>query len=110
MLNFIFFGLTLLLLGIVLRYLKINKNYFFGYRTFSSLKTDRSWRLANKTAGTHYIIIGLASSVIGLLCFYFKLCDFDVVIFSTLAVFLLSLIVIEIKLFRFNKELPKKSV
>ncbi len=81
MLSFVFFGAASFVIGLVLRSAKIKRNYFFGYRTFASMKSEASWSLANKTAGIQLVFIGVFSLLFGIACYTFNWLGAEFVIF-----------------------------
>jgi len=101
--SYTFFGITLLMGGLILRFIPVRRNLLFGYRTFRSLKTAESWKYANATSGKYSIVIGSASVLFGIICYALNILDYEFVIVSTLGIFIFSHVIIEIQLFRKRK-------
>ena len=80
MLYYVLFGLILIAAGLLLRFAPIRKNYFFGYRSFQSMKTIESWKYANVTFGKFGIVIGCVSLLFGAVCYFFGVFDYKVVV------------------------------
>lgn len=92
-----------MVVGSLLRFVPIKKNYFFGYRTIRSMKNNESWKYANDTFANLSMVFGIISSVCGMMAYYSQIFDYKVIVIATLALVLLSVVYIEIKLYRRSK-------
>lgn len=92
------FGITLLLAGALMRFLRIRKNYFIGYRTPASMKDEASWSFANRLAATYMIVTGLLSTIGGLVNYYFNLVGYHIILVVTMGLIVMDIILIEISL------------
>ncbi|HLT72322.1 MAG TPA: SdpI family protein [Cyclobacteriaceae bacterium] len=95
--------MCLLLGGTLMRFLRIKKNHFIGYRTRASMKDEASWTFANRLAGKYMIVIGLLSTVGGLVNHYFNLVGYHIVMIATMGMIILAIVLVEIGL-RKNRE------
>ncbi len=91
-------GISLALAGALMRILRVRRNYFIGYRTPASMKDEKSWVFANKLAATYMIVVGLLSTLFGLVNHYLELASYHVVIIVTLGMLALAIILIEVSL------------
>ena len=101
-------GVLMLIASIILKYTSIKRNYLFGYRTPRSLKNDKNWVYANKKAASYLFYVSLFSIIVGILSI---LLDFDTkyVVFPTMGLLLLSIVSVEISLYKFDKKYQGKS-
>jgi len=98
------FGIILLIIGLIIKYSNIPMNSLFGYRTPMAMKSNRHWELANRAFAIHAILIGVISILIGNLNgttgFHSTW-----IMFINLSLLLLSIVVIERKLHKFNRQI-----
>lgn len=95
-------GVVLLTIGLLLKYGKVGKNYLFGYRTFRSMKNKANWVFANTIMANYSIIIGIISLLFGIISWYLNL-NSKYVIYFTMGLLTISLIITEIRLYKFDK-------
>lgn len=95
-------GIVLLTIGLLLKYGKVGKNYLFGYRTFRSMKNKANWEFANALMVNYSIIIGMLSILTGLISWYLDLSS-KYVIYFTMGLLTVSLVITEIRLYKFDK-------
>lgn len=95
-------GVVLLTIGLLLKYGKIRKNYLVGYRTFRSMKNKANWEFANAPMANYSIIIGVLSTITGLIGWYLDL-NSKYVIYLTMGLLIVSLIITEIRLYKFDE-------
>lgn len=67
------------------------------------MKDEASWAFANRLAGTYMIVIGLLSTVGGLVNYYFNLVGYHIVMIATMGMIILAIVLVEIGL-RKNRE------
>jgi len=104
MISAIILGGVLLVIGLILRFTKVNRNSLFGYRTYLSMKNDENWSFANKMFAKHAIGIGAICILVstGLLLSSVQL-NSGYFIFFPLTLILFSIIMIESNLRKFDK-------
>jgi uncharacterized membrane protein len=95
-------GIVLLIAGVFFRYACIRRNYFLGYRTFRSMKSDANWDFANRLMGKFSLMVGSLSMLAGALSWYFVFSP-GCVIYLTLGLLLVSIAVVEVRLRQFEK-------
>ena len=84
-------------------------NWFYGYRTFRSMKDQKSWDYANKKMGEYWFKIGwiiLPLSVIPLL--FVKNSNIDIISYMGTAIVLLQLIPLFISIYLIERDLRVK--
>ena len=69
------------------------------------MKDEDSWMFANRLAGTHMIVIGLLSTIGGLVNHYFDLFSYHIVMIVTMGMVVLAIILIEVRLKKRRKNL-----
>lgn len=70
MLEHLYIGLLILLMGLVLRFLPPkNRNAIYGYRSRRSFSSQESWDFANRYSGGWGIVMGLISIGIGIVTY-----------------------------------------
>ncbi|MBL0744415.1 SdpI family protein [Chryseolinea lacunae] len=103
MLSYIVAGLTILVIGLIIKYSKIDRNYWLGYRTPRSMKSPAHWTFANQRMALHAVIIGVLSTVAGVVFCYGKVNSIYLMIF-TLSLLLISIVDVETALRRFDRD------
>ena len=95
-------GVSLFLIGLVLKFSNVARNSLFGYRTFLSMKNDTNWAFANGKFARHSLAIGLLSIALGISSSLVSISD-GLLIFVILTSLLISILIIEIGLRKFDK-------
>ncbi len=71
MMHHILLGGIIFLSGLILRiFPPKNRNWFYGYRSRKSMRSQDSWVSANQYAANLFIYFGLASIVLGFVTYY----------------------------------------
>ena len=99
-------GVLMLIASLILKYTAVKRNYLFGYRTPRSLKNDENWIYANKKAASYLLYISYYSIILGTLSILLEF-DTKYVVFPTMGLLILSIILVELNLYKFDK---KKSI
>lgn len=95
-------GVLLLVAGILFKFARIHRNFFLGYRTFRSMKSDANWNFANKEMAKYSLIIGSLSTVSGILSSYMGISP-QHIIYPTLGLILICIVMVEIRLKKFEE-------
>lgn len=95
-------GGVLLLMGLILRFADVERNSLFGYRTFLAMKNEKNWHYANKTFGSHAIVISLLCFLLAFFAYYFNIHE-RYCVFVVMTLLLISIIIIEVGLRKFDK-------
>lgn len=103
MLLSVILGILLLLAGIVFKYARIDRNYFFGYRTFRSMKNDANWSFANKEMAKYSLVLGSLSALSGILFWYLGI-DPIHIIYPTTGLIFICIVIVEIRLKKFDEK------
>jgi uncharacterized membrane protein len=96
-------GSVTLIMGLIAKFSRIERNSLFGYRTFLSMKNDANWEFANSRFANHAIVIGVISLSTGLVAQIVEIKN-GFVLFVILSLLLTSIVTIELKLKRFDRE------
>ncbi|MBX2944184.1 MAG: SdpI family protein [Cyclobacteriaceae bacterium] len=99
---YILLGIVLVVIGLSLKFGRIEKNYFFGYRTPRSMKNKMNWEFANGLMANYSIIVGVLSILSGVIGWYFNL-NSKYIIYITVGLMAVCLITTEIRLYKFDK-------
>jgi uncharacterized membrane protein len=85
---FVFIGAVFIILGIPLLLEKVKPNWFYGFRTPTTIKNKDLWYKVNKQVGREFIIAG----IIVLLCSIFMLIFQPILTLIQLIIILLLLV------------------
>jgi len=102
MLTYLVAGLTILVIGLTIKYVDVKPNHWLGYRTPRSMKSPAHWTFANQRMARYTIIIGMLSIATGMLCWYYKVDSVYLMLF-TLLLLLAAVVDVEMALHKFDK-------
>jgi uncharacterized membrane protein len=77
------------------------KNYFWGYRTFNSMKNDSSFHYANKLASKYFLVISILCLTLSLLLNHYNE-NVKIATFVFLILSIITFIIVERKLVIYN--------
>ncbi|AYB32377.1 SdpI family protein [Chryseolinea soli] len=96
-------GLAILVVGLIVKYTNVRRNYWLGYRTPRSMKSPAHWAFTNQRTARYAIAIGILSDLIGIVFWYYKVDSIYLVLF-TLMLLLAAIIEVEVALYKFDKQ------
>lgn len=99
LLHYILIGVLSISAGLFFKYVKTSPNLFFGYRSPRSLKSPENWRYANSLMAKYAIIVGLFSTIAGVVWWQLNLNPADIAL-VTVGLLVISVASVEFHLAR----------